>query len=88
VACLNNVAEKSGFKNNNKNCGKSVENQHEQNKIIYLARMTLAFLRTGGGPPGVLFYKRFFYIIFLKFILNFKNFFPNPRQKFMGVSYP
>jgi len=22
------------------------------------------FLRTGGGPPGVMFYKRFFFLIF------------------------
>jgi len=34
------------------------------------------FLRTGGGPPGVLFYKRFFFsILFLKFIFEPKPLF-------------
>jgi len=32
------------------------------------------FLRTGGGPPGVLFYKRFFYFLFY-IIYFFKSFF-------------
>jgi len=28
---------------------------------------TKDFLRTSGGPPGVLFYKRFFIILFFSF---------------------
>jgi len=55
-------------------------------------------LRTGGGPPGVLFYKRFFFssffsysfsfLLFLKFIFKPKPlFFADPHRKFLVMSY-
>jgi len=62
----------------------------EQVKVTPLSdynRPTLAehagdLLRTGGGPPGVLFYKRFvFYFIFLKFIFEHKPLFFQIRIK-------
>jgi len=34
-----------------------------------------SFLRTGGGPPGVLFYKRFFIFFLSFFFVVFSSFF-------------
>jgi len=35
-------------------------------RSIVLQKIFVCFLRTGGGPPGVLFYKSFFIYYFLK----------------------
>jgi len=39
--------------------------------------ISISFLRTGGGPPGVLFYQRFYLFIFFQFffIYFFKVYF-------------
>jgi len=56
--------------------------------LLQEVRPSRRFLRTGGGPPGVLLCKSFFLNIFLESLFwNFNNFFSDPHIKFIEVFF-
>jgi len=55
--------------------------------ILVTVKFQYKFLRTGGGPPGVLFYHGlllFFFYLFIKFFLSLNNFFSRSASKIHG----